>query len=83
MVSIASIEVLDAGHDTRRLLACLRDRARQYNVGISPGQTGVLMVEHRGTIKRNLHDLLDTELDECAREIGVEWRRRLSVLRPR
>jgi hypothetical protein len=82
VVSIATIEVLDAGHDSRRLLACLRDRVRKYNVGISPGQTGVLVVEDRANNTGDLHDFLDAQFDECARLIGVEWRHRLSVLRP-
>ena len=82
MRSIAGIEVLDAGYDARRLLACLRERAREYNVGISPGQTGVLVVEARGNATSNVHDFLDVELDECSRELGVEWRGRLSILGP-
>ena len=82
VVSIAGIKVLDAGHDTRRVLACLRERVRKYNIGISPGQTGVLVVEDRDNSTSNLHDFLDAQLDECASEIGVEWRGRLSVLGP-
>ena len=81
MRSIAGVEVLDAGYDTRRLLACLRERAREDKVGISPGQTGVLVVEVRGyETTPKLHDFLEAQLDECSRVIGVEWRGRLSVL---
>ena len=82
MVDIAGIEVLDAGYDARRLLACLRERVREYDVGISPGQTGVLVVEDSGNSTGDLHEFLDAQLDECAREIGVEWRGRLNVLGP-
>jgi hypothetical protein len=80
--SIAGIEVLNAGYDARRLLACLRERARDYNLAIAPGQTGVLVVEAGGNRTGNLHDFLDAQLDECSRELGVEWRGRLSVLGP-
>ena len=69
-ISIAGIEVLDAGHDARRLIACLRERVRDYNVGIAPGQSGVLIVQGHGNSTSNLHNLLEAELD-VARPISA------------
>jgi hypothetical protein len=63
-------------------LACLREHVREYSVGISPGQTGVLVVEAGGNRTGDLHEFLDAQLDECSRELGVEWRGPLSVLGP-
>ena len=82
VAGIMGIEVLDAGYDARRLLARLRERVSEYGIAISPGQTGVLVVEDDRNSIGNLHDFVDAQLDECSREIGVEWRGRLSVLGP-
>lgn len=76
------MEVHQPGRPVELLLDCLRPKAREHGVAIEPGSTGTLTVTGDAGHGDDLAGYLRTQLDECARLLGIDWQDHLTIAEP-
>jgi hypothetical protein len=79
---VGSIEVHGPGRPAELLLDCLRPKATGHGIDIAHGSTGTLTVTDDGGKADDLAGFLSSQLDECARLLGVDWHEHFTVAQP-
>lgn len=79
-MEVRSLNVHEPSEQADSLLDCLRAKAEPYGVGIQEGNTGSLRVNDLGgSTSGDLRAFLAAQLDECGRELELDWRDFLSI----
>ncbi len=75
-----SITIMADDEPAAELLSCLRENLRQLRVEIAePDGHHVWVTDHSGSVA-SLPDLLDEQLDQCGRDLGIsDWREHLRI----
>jgi hypothetical protein len=79
MARVGGLTVRQPGELADQLLACLRAKALEHQIGIEAGKTGMLFVDDLNGHADDLPGFLQRQLDACGAALGVNWREYISV----